>query len=260
MRDNAKDAYRLERNALLESLAPLTGGSFSEVYDLAKSHPSHAATKKYCYKAPNPAAFKALENSFVELLKNSIDVVLQAHVNCPVIPPVLNATMCVYVDESDPKNVSVRCVDNGPGFPQDFLNKMSTTDARKAHNHVVSSNKATEAGARVDIPLYFGGRGKGLSMLIGKIDVGDQTMVKAAFADIKLTNQINDSSGKIEGAVITIVTSKEPVINDKIKSAIQGLRTTSPSSVIDVTLDSGPPKLSMDDDEQGSASPFSSPS
>ena len=97
-------------------------------------------------------------------------------------------------------------------------------------------------------------------MLIGKIDVGDQTMVKAAFADIKLTNQINDSSGKIEGAVITIVTSKEPVINDKIKSAIQGLRTTSPSSVIDVTLDSGPPKLSMDDDEQGSASPFSSPS
>ena len=112
----------------------------------------------------------------------------------------------------------------------------------------------------MDIPLYFGGRGKGLSMLIEKIDAGDQTRVKAAFADIKLTNQINDSSGKIEGAVITIVTSKEPVINDKIKSAIQGLRTTSPSSVIDVTLDSGPPKLSMDDDEQGSASPFSSPS
>ena len=63
-------------------------------------------------------------------------------------------------------------MDNGTGFPADFLDRVGSLEARNDYRKEVVSHKLVEAGTSPEIPLYFGGRGKGLSMLMRKIDLG----------------------------------------------------------------------------------------
>ena len=235
--------YQAQRFVLEQRLSVYGAGDFSEIYALAMAIPNHKPDEGEAevldfYRANKPAAYEALEDSFVELLKNSVDAMIHAHVNDHALPRVLNATMRVDFDESKQDTVSVRCIDNGTGFPPDFLAQVSTLEARNEYRKSVKSHKMVEAGDREDIPLYFGGRGKGLSMLIRKIDVGTHNEpdhkfakknYKADVSDIVFSNQ-TDSSGLVTGAVIMIETSKRPVLKEEKR-----VRDESPQSIAGLT-------------------------
>lgn len=247
--------YQAQRFVLEQSLSVYGAGDFSEIYALAMGIPNHKPDEgevRDFLRANKPAAYEALEDSFVELLKNSVDAMIHAHVNNRALPRVLTATMCVHLDESKPDTVSVTCIDNGTGFPPDFLAQVSTRELRNDYRKDTKSHKMVLAEEREDIPLYLGGRGKGLSMLIRKIDVGthnepDHKFAKKSYkADVSrivFSNQV-DSSGLVTGAVIMIETSKRPVLKE------QRVRDESPQSIVGLTqLDMGFMEDDEDDDE-----------
>ncbi len=99
--------YNAQRFVLEQSLTVYTAGNFGEIYDLAMSTPrqekgEEAEMINYFKMANKPAAYESLDDSFVELLKNSVDALIQAQVSNSNIPPVLQVKMSVHFDESQP--------------------------------------------------------------------------------------------------------------------------------------------------------------
>ena len=202
----------------------LTGGCWEDVVDLAMGGKAQSKSIK------GSTASEALEDSYVEILKNAVDEVIAKHFgSASIIKPedTLKAILVVSIDDkTNPENVVVSCVDNGRGFTDTFLHRVDTLENRIRYTHRASSEKIPAVKSPSDIPLYTGGQGQGLRMLIRKIEEGTYvedarsraTMYyKAPVSEIKLSN-ILDSSGKVAGAVITVTTSKQPVIKAKPQS------------------------------------------
>jgi hypothetical protein len=82
----------------------------------------------------------------------------------------LRATLLVDIDDhTNPEQLTISCFHkNGRGFKAAFLDDVSTLEKRKDYIATFSSNKLSEAKLHADIPLFIGGRGQGLRMLMRK--------------------------------------------------------------------------------------------
>ena len=234
--------YEDVRLKLMDSLSALTGGSLEDVFDLAMDTDRLKQIRTVASSANNrinfnesmkkSAAYEALDDSFVEILSNAVDETIAKHLaSSKAMKPIssLKATLLVTIDDhSNPDNLTISCLHKkGRGFKKDFLQQVSTIEERKAYISKVSSNKLSEAKLLADIPLFIGGRGQGLRMLMRKLDEGTYSesdrkhatkLNKAPVSSIEFSNKM-DMLGKKEGALITITTSKLPVVIIKEQAA-----------------------------------------
>ena len=259
--------YNHHRETLLDSLSPLSGGCLAYVFDMAMDN-SMSALK-------DSAAYEALDDSFVEVLKNSVDEAIATHILTPndfQSVNTLKATLVVTIDDkTNPANITISCVDNGRGFQQAFLEQVATSNARAIYAATAISHKLVEANLLSDIALFTGGRGLGLRMLMQKIDLGTLLdaerkyptyFCRAPVSNIVFSNKI-DALGKIEGAIISITTSKQPIAKVPLQrhefepkrakkdcmETVQRNRSQSISSTLSIDTDP------LDDTDQNADSP-----
>ena len=229
-----KATYEDLRLRLLNDLSPFAGGNLDDVFDLAmdtqrltrlRSLSSNINDRINAHEAlKNSAVYEALADSFGEILTNAVDETLEKFLKSSErMNPVdtLRATLLVDIDDhTNPDQLTISCFHkDGRGFKATFLDDVSTLEKRKDYIATFSSNKLSEAKLHGDIPLFIGGRGQGLRMLMRKIDEGTfsgpdrkyaKSFNKAAVSSIEFNNKV-DSSGNIEGAMISITSSKKPV-------------------------------------------------
>ncbi len=288
-----KATYEDLRNGLMDSLSPLTGGSLAAVFDLAMDTEKLTRLRSvakviderlnYNEALKKSSVYEALDDSFVEILSNAVDDTIKKYLESSKSARPINtlkATLQITIDDhTNPDNLTISCFHKkGGGFKESFLQQVSTLEERKGYISTVSSNKLSEAKLWADIPLYIGGRGQGLRMLMRKIDEGRYSesdrkhatkFYKAPVSNIEFSNKM-DVFGKAEGAVITITTSKQPVVmeqsgNAKIKGRDtrevirdmkqRNMNTKSPSTIA-IDVDFLNAKDAPKSDKHGSASPL----
>lgn len=213
-----KIKYEHLRTGLFDGLTALTGGCWEDVFDLAM--PPEKMTMK------NSVAYQVLEDSFVEILNNTVDETIAKHMESSrSIRPLntLKAILTVSIDDTTHRdNISITCVDNGRGYKKDFLEKVDSAEGKKQYADEKSGSNKRSSNARSispDIDIFTGGRGLGLRMLIRKVDEGApsesarryiENVQRPKTADIVFNNKL-DSTGRAIGAEITITTSKPQV-------------------------------------------------
>lgn len=223
-----KNEYEHLRTHLLDGLTALTGGCWENVFNLAMS------PEKQILK--DSAAYQILDDSFVEILNNTVDETIAKHMESSrVIRPVntLKARLSVTIDDyTNPDNISITFVDNGRGYKKEFLDKIDSNDARKSYCEQRSGSEKRTSHAKSispDIDIFTGGRGLGLRMLIRKVTEGSpsesarrymQDLQRPKTADIVFNNKL-DSTGRPIGAEITITTSK-PMVDELHKKVDSG--------------------------------------
>ncbi len=133
---------------------------------------------------------QSLNNSFIELLKNSMDAMINRYLNGLSV----NTTLEVCVSIPGPiivDSLSVVISDNAGGFPTDYLDKFDEFKVTKKYAEYREKDKhASEKGNyNPDSKYYFGGSGSGMNLLC-----------KEMAGEMDITN-----SG--EGAKITLTSS-----------------------------------------------------
>ncbi|MDF1683353.1 MAG: hypothetical protein P1U36_01725 [Legionellaceae bacterium] len=163
--------------------------------------------------AQSPAA-RMMDNSFIEIIKNSMDEVISMHYDStPRKPPIIQLTL--KIDNTSYSNqISIQITDSGRGFPDSFLDKINTPSRRATYvNASRGSNKTTHH----DRPPLFGGQGRGLRILIAD-ENGDalersgqrvHRFIKPEISSVEFINAL-DAFGHCRGARITVTTSIEP--------------------------------------------------
>ena len=152
-------------------------------------------------------------NHFVEIVKNAMDAVIEACINDPKHP--CDVRLDLTVDDRIPDMITLQVVDNGGGFPTDFLSSIATRDDR-ARSHYVDMIGSRKYGAKQN-PSLLGGSGKGVRELIANIDhgcviegPGYRVLKYDGFQDMGLTFG-NTAHGTPPGAVITMTSSTAPL-------------------------------------------------
>ncbi len=273
------------RIRLQECLSPFTGGDFEEVFDKAVDlqrlkeiqEVSSLPNKRIAYleSLKHSAAYEALNDSFVEILSNAVDETIAKHFESPEgtqIIDSLKASVCVGIDDqTDRRNLSITCFHkHGRGFQDSFLKRVASADERKTYMATVSSSKLADAKEMADIPLFIGGRGQGLRMLMRKIDEGTfseadrkyaRRFNKAAVSEIDFSNKV-DAVGNVQGALITITTSKAAVVlvetaelTRNFKKDTQEAKKSPLSVAIDLDDSDADVEQSADDYSRASFSP-----
>ncbi len=232
-----KQAYETQRTKLLDGLTPLTGGRWEDVFNLAM--PVDNADFKHS------TAYQVLEDSFVEILSNTVDEMIAKQMESSRnIRPVntLKAVLSVTIDtQSQPGKISIICTDNGRGFKNAFLEKVDSADAQQLYTHQkTSSNKRTSMAKSIspDIDIFVGGRGLGLKMLVRKVQE-DSSLDPAQKATIQFDN-IKDSHGKTTGArtiITSLISPEKELVNtpvekiNAIKEQLKHIRRNSPLTI-----------------------------
>jgi hypothetical protein len=169
------------------------------------------------------AASEYMQDFYIEILKNAMDeaVLKTIRLNQPTNQAVLRLRVDID-DKSKPSEVSIRCTDNGRGFPPEFR-ETNLANREKRRNYVDNRDKSKFSGnisgsqsgskRQEDMPSLFGGQNRGLRMAIATIDDGDvletNKRVKR-YAPLEMS-EINFTNQPGAGACITVTTSKEPL-------------------------------------------------
>lgn len=194
-----------------------------------------ASSANISEEVQNSPAYFYINKQFIEILKNAIDIKLQQHENSSSqVECILELDLSFMTDHNNLVNIQVS--DNGTGFPDDLLDSIATKQKREESDyyHRVGSKKTTSnpSGRK----LCIGGAGKGTRELMGLADKGDPFFgnegQKGAFVgeseglnftdekaglhvyvvpDVSDLTFFNKSGGET-GAVISVTTSKEPLI------------------------------------------------
>jgi hypothetical protein len=180
-------------------------------------------------------ASKMMDNSFIEIIKNSMDQVISMHYDSHQRQePTIQLSLDINVDQTfHPTLISIRMTDSGHGFPEEFLDKVST---KKSRDTYVNTSRGSHKEQDDDRPPLFGGQGRGLRILIADED-GDvlersgtriHRFTKPEVSSVKFANA--------QGAQITVTTSMEPRTEfaekaNKIKADLRAYTTASPDSV-----------------------------
>ena len=159
-------------------------------------------------------------DSFVELVKNCMDeIILGYHdVEQSSLETAVNLVMKIQYDEVNDL-ISIVLSDNGRGFPEDFLAKTNTSAARYT---LITENRSPSTKLGMDVPDLFGGAGRGLTMLIAKVEChanlekGGHLKLKENYARPN-SSTIKFDNDPMGGAVISVITSiSRSIIEKKI--------------------------------------------
>lgn len=168
-----------------------------------------------------------MADSFVEIIKNTIDEAIMSALDSEsnaAFDGVIELKVVIDT-QTHPHEVVLTISDNGRGFKQDFLDKISTPSGLDAYiNKQVlrSSDKIAHLpdrhreGTSAEVIRLFGGRGLGLRILMAWVERASaiergrevQRYIKPDVSQIRLSNH-PDASG--HGAVIQIRTSVSPL-------------------------------------------------
>lgn len=146
-----------------------------------------------------------LAESFVELVKNAIDVA--------IMNGQTEIKLTLNVDnQSNPDNVTLTLQDNGPGFPDKFINDFKQTDKRYEY---IDGKGSPKHGIDNNIQAaLLGGAGRGLRRLMAQMEHGD----KLVAAGVRVPEYTRPEGTKMEldkrpdglaGAYISLTTSKK---------------------------------------------------
>ncbi len=196
----------------------------------------------------SPAA-DMMENSFIEIVKNSIGEAIERYYDSNKTIPA-EITLSLDIDATTHADkVVIQVTDSGRGFrDKEFLEKLNTEKGQKDY---VDKSHGSVRRRLLDRPPLFGGQGRGLRILIADKD-GDaleesgrvHRFTKPQVSRIAFGNVL-DESGGIKGAQITLTTSIEPRENLSVKAysfkdEVQEMkRSLSESPVSDATTVEG---------------------
>lgn len=158
----------------------------------------------------SPAA-NMMENSFIEIIKNSMDEAVSNYYDHNQEPVI---TLSLDIEHTrKPNLISIQITDSGHGFPQSFLEKVGSPEARATY---VNASRGSNRAQHNDRPPLFGGQGRGLRILIAD-ENGDvlehakriHRFTKPDVSIVKFSNAV-DNNANIRGAQITVETSITP--------------------------------------------------
>lgn len=109
-----------------------------------------------------PLVFECLESDFVELLKNSMDAIIDTGVESGLRQD-MHLKMHLHLELLPDSLVTISIRDNGSGFSVDYLEQFSAYIKEKKYlNNVYITQKNNSS-------FYFGGRGRGIGGICGKL-------------------------------------------------------------------------------------------
>lgn len=115
--------------------------------------------KNYYNNKELPLVIDCLEDSFGELLKNSIDAFLKKILEKKSTDTLLK----IYVAlKAEGDNLFATYVDNGGGFSEEYLNQIRNDIHNKTYKEPYNSEKLQK-------PYYLGGAGKGIIFLLNRL-------------------------------------------------------------------------------------------
>jgi hypothetical protein len=229
-REAAMTEFNKLANDIYERLDGMPGAThWFMAQDLA-TETFNAAQKKAIDASP---ASDMLKNSFIELIKNSMDEAVSRYYDSnKTQKPTIKLSLDID-NTSKPNQVSMQLTDSGRGFTDpEFLAKLNTENGRDAY---VNASRGSIKKKHDDRPPLFGGQGRGLRILIADED-GDilersgrvHRFEKPKISRVGIDNAV-DNHGHIQGAQITITTSIKPRralsdIANEIKDRVQAYK------------------------------------
>jgi hypothetical protein len=114
-----------------------------------------------------PLVFECLDNSFVELIKNSIDAMVGLYLADNDIDKTLEMTVQLSVQDED---VEVRITDNAGGFSETYLGNFAGYLESKQYKYALGKDHKQQG------EYYFGGRNRGIPILCNLLLDGEQLL------------------------------------------------------------------------------------
>lgn len=174
---------------------------------LALADPQEQALAKQLDTTEKPLVFECVESCFVEILKNSMDAIIDKGVRTGLRVN-MELKLNVQVELLPDAFVAMTFRDNGTGFPDEFLSQFqSFIKDKKYLSDVHATHKNTSS-------FYFGGRGRGMGMICAKlldgIEIGPtiHTPLYEPSACAKNRIFVSNENG---GAMIKLMSSIHPV-------------------------------------------------
>ncbi len=192
-------------------------------------------------------AVEILEEHFAEILMNSIDETLQAHHADNSHPTVMELTV-ILDNLVNPNLVSIYIIDNGRGYPPDFLNQVQSTP-KKREDYILNSQRTKDL-KKVDAhigtksytgPTLIGGHGLGMRYFLADaqndqlIGMGHSKRLKHIYPkseDYVLDfGNLQDLDEEHSGVIIHLVTPISPRISfAEMKEDSRNSITSSPDT------------------------------
>lgn len=128
---------------------------------------------------PMSLAVEALDFSFIELIKNSIDSTINKFIEENSTGTKLKITVTLEVVDSE-ENLRITYTDNAGGFSKEYLDKFERTLSLTISDEVVyDQERQSPSNKRDNYNIYFGGAGLGMKqlctfMLQGRISRGSE--------------------------------------------------------------------------------------
>ena len=195
----------------------------------------HALTRIDRYTATPPLAVECLDNSFIELFKNSIDALLNRYLINQSGHTMLEMSILIAVEDN---KLAINITDNGGGFSDSYLEDFADYLQTKAYKF-----KRLSVEKEQHHLCYFGGEGRGIPILCALILDGELLdspgvsrkcyQVPMGDTAIHLTN-----NSSIHGAQIRLVSPLSPFVAslDEFGSAlVSPQEKTSSSSAVGVS-------------------------
>lgn len=214
-------------------------------------------------KVINSAAYTILRENFVELFKNSFDVVVSECLTRNVDKSLI---ITLDIDVRTEGQVTFRLKDNGLGFSEEMLDKLSSHDTISIFCSHIEGTKASDKAGKSGPPSYsFGGRGKGLSIFLLQALLGSRHIsggIEQLFEVDRLTAlRVGNAEGG--GALFEFTTSLDPrrsaLAADSSESFSQGSGSESIKEEEVVVLLAAPPvRRAMPKAAEGVPPPVSS--
>lgn len=172
----------------------------------------------------NSPAVEILSEHFAEILMNSIDETLQAYHADNHNSTVMEMTIKF---DSKPNMISINIIDNGRGYPPEFLKKVQTSEER--NNYILSQQGSTDLKKHdahlrdkkpYDGPDLVGGRGLGMRFFLadaqnkkltglGPNKKLDNIYEKSSHQSLTFGN-LQDQDGNLRGASINLISTLQP--------------------------------------------------
>jgi hypothetical protein len=114
---------------------------------------------------PAPHAIVSLNNSFIELLKNSIDALIYQYLSSASDEMVLQMHIELEISGA---NLIIRLTDNAGGFPPEYISSFASDIARRAYKHTPFTSDKMKASS-----YYLGGKGIALGQLYSMLLDGE---------------------------------------------------------------------------------------
>lgn len=207
-REYSEEPFEKIRSILMRKLSGVIGDCYlDDMLEVALKDES----KENISAIKQSPAISSLSRNFIELIKNSVDAVIERRLNGQSAVAILNFKLDIALS-ADRNSIKVKLSDNGGGFPREFLEKYTPSFVRE-HDHSLDVGGSKKAKTN---DIYFGGRGRGLPLLMTKVIKGASVISKGMLQQDEIVSKedhsqvvfSNDSASG--GATIEITTPIAP--------------------------------------------------